>query len=165
MTDKNINVQLIPISKLTLLENNPRSIKKEQMEKLVKSIQEDPDFIWSRPILVNHIVESNTMVVYAGNQRVRAAKKLKWKEIPCIIEENLSEDLMKKRVIKDNKTYGEFDFDVLAGDYDVDILLDCGFEEKDLGFFNEIIEEIESNDEGKEKPKQLTMCPSCGCEF
>ena len=157
-----IQIQSIELKKLTLLENNPRTIKKDQMAKLCKSIQDDPDFLYSRPVLVHDTGEK--LEVYAGNQRVRAAKKLKWKEIPCIIEKDLSEEKMKARVVKDNKTYGEFDFDMLAGDYEIEELVSYGFDMKELGIFSDNVEEIQSKDK-KEKPKQLNMCPACGCEY
>jgi len=154
-------IQSVKISSLTLLENNPRTISKDQMQRLCKSIEEDPVFLNSRPILVHE--KDNQLLVYAGNQRVRAAKRLKWKEIPCIIEKDLDEQTIKSRIIKDNKTYGVFDFDILANEYEIELLMDAGFLENEiLGIFDEK-EEIES--EEKEQKKKKNMCPSCGHEF
>lgn len=158
-----VKIELVDIKKLTLLENNPRKITKGQMDNLCKSIESDPGFLFNRPILVHD--KDGILDVYAGNQRVRAAKKLKWKEIPCIIEKDLSAQIIKERIIKDNKTYGEFDFDILAGDYEIEMLLDCGFEMKDLGAVDEKIQDNIEAKEKEEKPKQLCMCPQCGCEF
>lgn len=123
-------IKKIAISKLTLLENNPRKISSEQMQLLVKSLEDDPDFFNSRPCLVNQ--KDGKLIVYAGNQRVRAAKKLKWKEVPCIVDEDLSEARMKDRVVKDNKTFGEFDFDILANEFDIDQLVNAGFSLEEL---------------------------------
>lgn len=133
----------VPIKDLTLLERNPRKITKDQMEKLCKSIKSDPDFLYNRPVLVND--KEGKLTVYAGNQRVRAAQKLKWKEIPCIIEKNISEEIIKERIIKDNKTYGEFDFDILANEWDTDLLLDAGFSADELIGAN--IEDLGSTEE------------------
>lgn len=130
----------IKISELTLLENNPRKIDKAQFKKLCDSLEKDPGFFLNRPCLVN--VKDDKRIVYAGNQRVLAAKKLGWKEIPCIVEINLPEDLIKERIIKDNKHYGEFDMDILANEWDVGLLLDAGFTNAELSF--DPIEEIES---------------------
>lgn len=148
----------ISIKNLTLLERNPRKITKEQMAKLCKSIQDDPEFLRNRPVLVNCVEGKN--IVYAGNQRVRAAKQLKMKEIPCIIERDLPEELVRKRIILDNKTYGEWDFDILANEFDIDVLLDCGFEASDL---IGPIQEIDSDDidGGKSKEKAAKTCPHC----
>jgi DNA modification methylase len=120
----------IPLKNLTLLEKNPRKINAEQMAKLEKSLTDDPSFLERRPVLVNKV--NDVHIVYAGNQRVRAAKKLKWKDIPCIVDENLSDDVMKDRVIKDNKTFGEFDFEMLANEFDIEKLLDAGFTPEEL---------------------------------
>lgn len=132
----------IPIKDLTLLKQNPRTITAEQMEKLQKSLTNDPDFLWKRPILVNHTEDKH--IVYAGNQRVRAAKKLKWKEIPCIVDVNLSNEVMQDRVIKDNKTFGTFDYEMLANEFDIEKLLDAGFTPEELHID---IEDLGSTDE------------------
>ena len=124
------NVQEIPINQLTLLERNPRKITKQQLEKLCNSIKNDPKFLFQRPVLVHQKEEQ--LEVYAGNQRVRAAKKLGWKTIPCSIEKDLTDEIIKERIIKDNKTYGEFDFDILANEWDTDLLLDAGFSADEL---------------------------------
>ena len=151
----------VKISDLTLLENNPRKINKDQFEKLCNSIKNDPEFLFLRPCLVHD--DNGKLVVYAGNQRVNAAKKLKWKEIPCIVDKNLSPEIIKERIIKDNKHYGEFDFDILANEFDIDTLIDAGF------YANELIgnieaEEIESEEHEEKEPK-CKLCPKCGFDL
>lgn len=166
-------VELVKISKLKLLKRNPRTITKEQMEKLCKSIEDDPDFLWNRPVLVNKTsifhegptdstsCTEELLTVYAGNQRVRAAKKLKMKEIPCIIENDLCEERMKKRTILDNSSYGSWDFDELANSYDLDVLLDCGFKpEEILGDLSNI-----SDDERNEAKEDKKVCDKCGSKI
>lgn len=135
-------IRKIAISKLSLLEKNPRKINGDQMQKLVESLQADPDFFNNRPCLVNE--KDGKLTVYAGNQRIRAAKKLKWKEVPCIVEQNLDEELMKDRIIKDNKTYGEFDYDILANEFDLDKLIAAGFTHEELQLD---VEDLGSQDE------------------
>lgn len=154
-------IEKVLISKLKLLENNPRKITKEQFEKLCKSLEKDPDFLWKRPCLVNK--EGETYTVYAGNQRVRAAKKLKWKEIPCIIDNELCLKTINERIIKDNKSYGDFDFDILANEWDLDLLIDAGFTPSELAIAP--IAEIEDKNEENETKKKTTTCPSCGYEI
>lgn len=154
-----MTIELVPIKHLTLLERNPRKISKEQMNKLCKSIEEDLDFLHNRPILVN--LQDGKHIVYAGNQRVRAAKTLKMKEIPCIIEKDLPHEVVQKRILKDNKTYGDFDWDILANEYEIDILLDCGFEADDL---IGSVQDIDTGDIGEDKEKEKKAsktCPHC----
>lgn len=153
-------VEELPISCLTFLERNPRNITTDQMAKLQKSLKEDPDYITCRPILVALI--DGDHVVYAGNQRVRAAKKLGWKKIKCHIDDDLSEYKMQSRIIKDNKTYGFFDWEELGNTWDPNLLLDCGFkmEELHLDSFDPL-----DPKEPKEKPSKCKLCPNCGHDF
>lgn len=148
----------LPIDQLKLLENNPRKITKEQFDKLSKSISQDRDFFESRPCLVNHETCSGEYIVYAGNQKLRAATKMGWKEVPCIISEDLSEELMNERIIKDNKTYGEWDWDLLANNWDIENLLDCGFTDMELG----LTLSPAGEDEAEDKKKKDKCCPHCG---
>ena len=138
-----IEILSIPISSLNILKNNPRKISKEQFQKLCASLKKDPEFFKNRPCLVNKTDKG--LEVYAGNQRIQAAKKLGWKEVPVIIEEGLSEEIIKERIIKDNKHYGEFDFDMLANEWEIDTLIDAGFSEDELVGFD--IEEIEPQED------------------
>lgn len=148
------------IKKLTLLEKNPRKIDKDQFAKLVKSLEYDPDFFTARPCLVNHIVATGQMIVYAGNQRVLAAKKLKWKEVPCIIDLDLDEDKMKSRIIKDNAHFGTWNWEELGNCWDVDILLNSGLtlSELHIDLPDLTTEEKKEEDKGKNKKE----CPNCG---
>jgi ParB-like chromosome segregation protein Spo0J len=152
---------MIEIKKLKLCQKNPRKITKDDLDKLCDSLINDPGFLKNRPILVNQV--DGVLNVYAGNQRVQAAKKLKWKEVPCIIEENLSEELIKQRILKDNRHSGIWDYDILAGDYDLEMLVECGFTPEEL-HLNLTPQEIESEDK-EEKEKKKKECPNCGHEF
>ena len=86
------------------------------------------------------------------------------KDIPCIIEKDLPEELIQKRIIKDNKTYGAFDFDILANEWDIDVLIDCGFDASEL--IGSIDDDKESEPDSKgTKAKNKAKCPKCGHEF
>lgn len=144
------------IKELTLLDRNPRTITKDQFKKLCDSIEQDPLFFEARPCLVNMVEDK--LIVYAGNQRVKAAKKLGWTRIPCSIEKDIDLKVLQSRIIKDNKTYGQFDDDILAADFELDMLLDCGFMEQELGISPESVEDIDS----PSKPeKAAKTCPHC----
>lgn len=159
-------IEHISIKQLTLLEKNPRKIDKIQFEKLCRSIDQDPEFFTDRPCLVNRV--GDQLIVYAGNQRYRAAKKLGWKTVPCIIEE-ITEEVQKRRVVQDNLHQGEFDYDMLSSLYEVGDLIELGFTEEQLSL-GTLIDEIEQIDESEEKkeesaPKDEIICPKCHHSF
>jgi len=103
---------MVPVGKLKLNPSNPRAIKNKEFESLVKSLQDDPEMFQARPILVSD--RTGELVVIGGNMRLRAAKKLSMKEVPCIVMAGLTEDQEKRIAIKDNGSWGEWDFDALA---------------------------------------------------
>lgn len=150
-------IEYIKIKDLKLLEENPRKITYEQMNKLCASLESDKGFFDLRPCLVNRV--DGVLTVYAGNQRVRAAKKLKWKEVPCLIEDNLDEAIMKSRIVKDNAHFGEFDWDILANDFEIDMLLEAGFTPDDLVGS---VQDIKDLEETKETKSEKVKCELCG---
>ena len=149
---------MIEIKHLTLLEKNPRKISKKQFAKLCESLEDDPEFFGNRPCLVNAV--GNTLTVYAGNQRVLAAKKLGWKLVPCIVEDDVPDDKVKDRIIRDNAHFGEWDWEELSNTYEIDELLDCGLTEKEL-HLDLSIYDVEEPEEAAEK-KEEKKCPNCG---
>jgi ParB-like chromosome segregation protein Spo0J len=166
-------IEFIEIEKLTLLDNNPRRITKDQFEKLKKSLKEDPKFFELRPCLVNKV--GDTLTVYAGNQRVRAAHKLKWTHVPCIIDEDLSKARMDSRILRDNLHYGEFDMDLTNALFDIDMLLDCGFTPEMLtGDYGDLKDTIinpsskiaeDKSDENRNDNVKNKICPHCGLDI
>lgn len=156
-----MSYEMIDLRKLKLLERNPRKITKTQMEKLKQKLMAKPEFLQKRPVLVN--VVDDVYQVYAGNQRVRAARKLGWKQIPCSVSFNMTDEEMKEEVIMDNAHFGEDDYEILANDYDVDLLLSCGFTEAQLHLdLPAPVEELDSQEEREEKVK---YCPHCNGEL
>lgn len=149
-------IKQIPIKELTLLERNPRKITKQAMEKLCDSLKSDPEFLQKRPILVNAI--DGRLEVYAGNQRVRAAKKLGWKEVPCIVDENLDAETLKSRVIKDNLSAGAWDYDILANEYEIGDLLEWGFDQNDFDIDMESMPDKLDGEEKNNKPSIKITC-------
>lgn len=112
-----MNSVLTKISDIKLNPNNPRLIKDDKFKKLVKSIQEFPEMLNIRPIVVN-----NDMVILGGNMRYKACKEAGLKEIPVIIASDLTEEQQREFLIKDNTSGGEWDFDMLANEWDVEQL-------------------------------------------
>jgi ParB-like chromosome segregation protein Spo0J len=129
--------KVVKISEVKLNPNNPRLIKDDKFKKLVKSIEEFPEMLDIRPIVVNA-----DMVILGGNMRFKACKEAGLKEIPIIIADNLTEEQQREFLIKDNTSGGEWDFEMLANEWDVEQLEDWGL---DVGGFD-VDEEDMSDD-------------------
>ena len=113
-----MKTEKIAISKIKPNPNNPRLIKDDKFTKLVQSIKDFPEMLDIRPIVVN-----DDMIILGGNMRFKACKEAGLKEIPIIIANGLSEEKQREFLIKDNVSGGEWDWDMLANEWD-DIELD-----------------------------------------
>jgi len=102
--------------------SNPRTIKDDSFKKLVKSIKEFPEMLEVRPLILN---QEN--VILGGNMRFKAAREAGIKELPVKIVD-WSEDKQKEFIIKDNVSGGEWDWDILANEWDTELLDDWGLE-------------------------------------
>jgi DNA modification methylase len=131
-------IQNVPINTVKANPNNPRIIKDDKFAKLVKSINEFPQMLNLRPIVVN-----DDMVVLGGNMRLKACKEAGLKEIPIIKASELTEQQQKEFIVKDNVGYGEWDWDDLANNWDVNELTDWGL---DIPGFDAIEVEAEEDD-------------------
>jgi len=109
-------MELRKISDVKLNPNNPRLIKDDKFKKLVQSIKEFPEMLSIRPIVVNQ-----DMIILGGNMRFRACKEAGIKEIPVIVTD-LSEEKQREFLIKDNTSGGEWDWDMIANEWDADEL-------------------------------------------
>lgn len=105
--------EIIKIDFIKVNPNNPRLIKDDKFKKLVKSIKEFPEMLNIRPIVVN-----KDMIVLGGNMRLKACKEAGLKEVPIIIADNLTEEQQREFLIKDNVSGGEWDWEVLANEWD-----------------------------------------------
>jgi len=114
------------IDEITLLENNPRTIKDDSFKSLCKSIQDNPDYFNARPLILSD--RTGQLVVIAGNQRYKAAKHLKLDNVPTFLISGLTEEKEKEIVIRDNVSNGEWDFDILKANYESSDLLQWGVE-------------------------------------
>lgn len=93
--------------------NNPRLIKDDRFKKLVKSIKEFPEMLEIRPIVVN-----SDMIVLGGNMRLKACKEAGLKEVPIIKASDLTEEQQREFIIKDNVSGGEWDWEMIANEWD-----------------------------------------------
>jgi DNA modification methylase len=120
-------MKLVKISEVKLNPKNPRIIKDGKFQKLVKSIQEFPDMLNKRPLVVFTDVD-NKYVVLGGNMRLKACKEIGLKEIPIIVADEWTEEQKNEFLIKDNVGFGEWDWDSLANEWDVEKLDDWGLD-------------------------------------
>jgi hypothetical protein len=120
-------MQLVKISEVKPNPKNPRVIRDEKFNKLVKSIQEFPDMLNKRPLIVFTDVDGKYCVL-GGNMRLKALNELKFKEIPVILADEWTEEQKAEFLIKDNVGFGEWDWDQLANEWDSEKLDDWGLE-------------------------------------
>jgi ParB-like chromosome segregation protein Spo0J len=127
-------MQIVKISEVKPNPKNPRIIKDGKFQKLVKSIQEFPDMLNKRPLVVFTDVD-NKYVVLGGNMRLKACKEIGLKEIPIIVADEWTEEQKNEFLIKDNVGFGEWDWDSLANEWDAEKLDDWGL---DIPNFNNV---------------------------
>ena len=136
-------VNYIDIKELVLMDKNPRRISKENFERLKKSLQNNKEFFEARPIICSNRTGKN--IIIAGNQRYKAAKELGMKKVPCVIM-TLTEEKEKEINIRDNVELGEWDFDILANEFNEEDLKDWGVELEHITVDNNT-EDIEIKEE------------------
>ena len=137
-----MKIEEIEISKLKPATYNPRQISTKQYNDLKKSIER---FGLVDPIIVN---KDNTVI--GGHQRLKIIKSLGEKTIGCIVLD-LNKEQERELNIRLNKNSGEFDFDILSSEFDIEELVDWGFKHIDLGL------NIDKIDEDKEDVATITI--------
>ena len=141
-----MNWYLEKITKVKSNPNNPRLIKDDKFHKLVNSIKEFPKMLEIRPIVVN-----DDMIVLGGNMRLKACKEAGLKEVPVIKASDLTEEEQKQFIIKDNVSGGEWDWDMLANEWDVEQLDEWGL---DVPVFPQVELEAEEDDFDTTPPEE-----------
>ena len=120
MLSAETRVMVWPIHRVKPNPENPRVIRDEQFDKLVKSLVDFPDMASVRPIVIN---QDN--IVLGGNMRLRAMKEAGWSDVP-VIQVNWDANRQAEFIIKDNVGFGEWDWDALANDWDASDLNEWG---------------------------------------
>ena len=123
--------------------SNPRIIKDDKFKKLVKSIQDFPQMLELRPIVID---ENN--VVLGGNMRLKACIEAGLKDVPVKQAKDLTEKQKKEFIVKDNVGYGEWDWDDLANNWDEQLLTEWGLDipNFDTGSFADQNKELSLDD-------------------
>jgi hypothetical protein len=106
--------EFVKIGTVKLSPDNPRVIKGDKFKKLVQSIKDFPQMLELRPIVVDE-----DMVVLGGNMRLRACIEAGLKEVPILRASMLTEEQKREFVIKDNSSFGEWNWDILANEWDI----------------------------------------------
>ena len=142
----------VNISEIKENPENPRYIKDSKFKKLVKSIKEFPEMLEKRPIIVDE-----NMVVLGGNMRLRACKSAGLFEVWIDKAIGWTEDQKREFIVKDNVGFGEWDWDILANDWDASDVESWGLDV----WQDPLDEEDDMQDDTKEKdPKDI--CEYCG---
>ena len=140
-------MELIKISKVKPNESNPRFIKDNKFKKLVKSIKEFPEMLKLRPIVVN-----KDMVVLGGNMRLKACKEAGLKEVYILKADELTEQQQQEFIVKDNVGFGEWDWDILANEWDIKQLEEWGLD--GFPFEDEV---LEAEEDDYQEPEDLKV--------
>lgn len=141
-----MNIQKVKLSEIKSNPNNPRIIKDDKFNKLVKSIKEFPKMLEIRPIVVNQ-----DMIVLGGNMRLKASKEAGLKEVFIVKADDLTDDEQKQFIIKDNVGFGEWDWDMLANEWEAELLEEWGLDVPELT----ITEEPAAEEDDYEMPDQV----------
>jgi DNA modification methylase len=142
-----MKVDKVKISEVKTNPKNPRLIKDDKFKKLVKSIQEFPQMLELRPIVVD---ENN--IVLGGNMRLKACKEAGLKEVFIVKADGLTELQKDEFIVKDNVGFGEWDWDMLANEWDTEKLDEWGL---DLPVDLSVQEVLEAEEDDYEVPNEI----------
>lgn len=129
-TTKNISIDLLEenIGQLEGLPSNPRWIRDSRFEALKKSIQDAPEMLQLRELLV-YPLNGEKYIIIGGNMRFRACKELGFKELPCkVIPKHVPVAKLREYVIKDNEAFGQNEWTKLTNDWAAEELVGWGVE-------------------------------------
>lgn len=139
------------------LPTNPRQWTKTELDKLKKSLQDTPELLEARGILV--YPWEGKYLVLGGNMRLSALKSLKAEDAPCVIfPEDTPIDKLKEVVIKDNGSFGEWDFDQLANEWSDLPLTDWGVPVWETDKSDALTSEDAVDDDFNESEVQESVC-------
>lgn len=141
---------------------NPRQVKDARFEKLKKSIQDAPEMLGLRELLV--VPFEDYFVVICGNMRLRALKDLKHKIAPCKVISDVEPAKLREYSIKDNENFGEYDWDIVANEWNDEELKEWGVELPVWESETEI-EIPETDINVKNNNSDLVCCPKCNFEW
>jgi hypothetical protein len=125
-TSKSPEIEWISITSVEPNETNPRYITDTDFQKLCKSIQDFPQMMQLRPIVVEKSKQRGKVIALGGNMRLRACKHLGWTDVPIVRADNLTDEQRSEFILKDNIAFGQWDYEILANNYNIETLSDWG---------------------------------------
>ena len=138
---------------------NPRVIKDEKFAKLVQSLKDFPEMLEKRP-LVCFTDTDGKLVVLGGNMRLKAAKEIGLKKLPVMLADDWTEEQKSQFLIKDNVGFGEWNWEELQADWDVEQLGEWGLDVPQWANNSEDIEDIENIESFNESVNFTIKCES-----
>ncbi len=129
-------VEIVSVSEIQINKDNPRYIKDKEFQELVASIKSFPKMMEARPIIVDE-----NGIILGGNMRYRAALELGYTEVHIVKITDATEEQKREFIIKDNVSKGEWDWDMIADNWDYGQLTEWGL----------VIAGIDLNDEFSDK--------------
>ena len=141
--------QKVKIGNVIPNEKNPRYIRDPKFNKLVSSIKGFPEMLEKRPIVVDE-----NMIVLGGNMRLNACKKAGLKEVWIDVAEGWSEKQKSEFIIKDNVGFGEWDWEILANEWNTQLLEDWALDLPGFDVNEEDLSDDFSLPEGDKEPFQ-----------
>jgi ParB-like chromosome segregation protein Spo0J len=116
-------MELVNIKDIKENPNNPRNINEQSFKKLKKSLKDFPQMLDIRPLVID-----DEGIVLGGNMRLKALKELGYKEVPILRVSNLTEEQKNEFIIKDNISYGDWNWEDISLNWDTEVLTDWGLE-------------------------------------
>lgn len=161
MTEIQWELKSVPLKQLKPHSKNPRSISKDQAKHLEELIKKYG--------LIDKPIVNQDLTIIGGHQRIQLLKKMKHKEVQCWVPDHqLTQQEVDHLCIGLNLNQGQWDWDILANEWEPINLLEYGFTEEQLvGNCKESEEEITTatTEESDNKKQKKHTCPSCGHEF
>lgn len=152
-----VEIKTVKLSEIKLNPDNPRTISKKNMAWLVKSLEEFPEMLNLREIVVDE-----NYTVLGGNMCLCALKKIGLGECTAKIVKGLTEAQKREFIIKDNSNFGEYDFDILANEWSDLPLIEWGIKLPEDWLTQKKIEEDISEPKGSVSENE---CPKCGYKW
>ena len=158
MAIRTTEIKTVKLSEIKINPANPRTITDKEMAYLVKSLQEFPDMMKLREV----VVDENNLII-GGNMRFRALQQIGKKTCIIKIVKGLTPEQKREFIIRDNTTQGEWDFDALSSEWDSLPLIEWGLDIPKAWMGSE--PEEENQDEPEPEEPQIIICPKCSHEF
>ena len=143
------------LSEIKAKPNNPRVIRDDKFEKLKNSIESFPQMLALRPIVVD-----TDGIILGGNMRLRALQDLGYKEIPdewVKRADELTEEQKREFIIKDNVGFGQWEWDMLANEWDSEQLSEWGLDMPDWAGDEPNIDDLIGEDKNKPPTMKITF--------